>query len=97
MKKIKENNNEMLVTFLGSDAMIKIKGYPFSKPKCHGCERDEDPYGRTLDLWFCKDIRIFWCRDHMDILNKQHKDVKTAKCYNGNGWLHPCLSGVVKS
>jgi hypothetical protein len=87
----------MLVKFRGSDDTFEIKGYAFSKPKCYICERDEDTYGRTLDLWYCEEMRIFWCRDHAAILNEEHKDIKIARCYNGHGWHHPSLSGVVNA
>ena len=86
----------MLVKFQGSDETLEIKGYAFSKPKCYICERDEDTYGRTLDLWYCEQMRVFWCRDHASILNEEHRDVKIARCYS-HGWQHNCLSGVVQN
>lgn len=87
----------MLVKFRGSDDTFEIKGYAFSKPKCYICERDTDTFERTLDLWYCSEMRVFWCRDHASILNEEHKDLKIARCYNGDGWHHPCLSGVMNA
>ena len=84
----------MLVKFQGSDDTFEIKDYQFSKPKCHVCETDEDTYGRTLDLWFCEEMRVFWCRAHQGLMNEKHNTI--ARCYSGDGtWHHPCLSGVV--
>ena len=87
----------MLVKFRGSDDTFEIKAYAFSKPKCYICQEHEDTYGRTLDLWYCEEMRIFWCRDHKKILDAEHQDVKRARCYNGNGWFHKELSGVVNA
>jgi hypothetical protein len=84
----------MIVRFQGSDEAFELEGYPFSKPKCYVCERDEDAFGRTLDLHFCEEMRVFWCRNHTSILNEEHPDTKISKCYNGHGWQHLCLSGV---